>query len=120
MTVKNTVNERFADDVLVMYAGQIVETGVVDDLFENPQMPYAWGLLDSLPRLDDERGAKLRRIQFRIDRKMKAESRADGDPSQLAFLKRARETVERFLNDLDAELAGALPAAFAQALAGDP
>jgi oligopeptide transport system ATP-binding protein len=49
--------------VNVMYAGQIVETGVTDDLFENPQMPYAWGLLDSLPRLDEERGAKLRTIE---------------------------------------------------------
>ena len=49
--------------VNVMYAGQIVETGVVDDLFEEPRMPYAWGLLDSLPRLDEERGARLRTIE---------------------------------------------------------
>ena len=37
------------DRVNVMYAGRIVETGTVDELFENPRMPYAWGLLDSLP-----------------------------------------------------------------------
>jgi oligopeptide transport system ATP-binding protein len=49
--------------VNVMYAGRIVETGMVDDLFDNPQMPYAWGLLDSLPRLDEERGARLRTIE---------------------------------------------------------
>jgi oligopeptide transport system ATP-binding protein len=49
--------------VNVMYAGQIVETGLTDDLFENPRMPYAWGLLDSLPRLDEQRGAKLRTIE---------------------------------------------------------
>ena len=47
----------------VMYAGRIVETGKVDDIFENPQMPYAWGLLDSLPRLDEEKGARLRTIE---------------------------------------------------------
>jgi oligopeptide transport system ATP-binding protein len=47
----------------VMYAGRIVETGVVDQLFENPRMPYAWGLLDSLPRLDDTRGGRLRTIE---------------------------------------------------------
>ncbi len=47
----------------VMYAGRIVETGDVDQLFENPRMPYAWGLLDSLPRLDDVRGARLRTIE---------------------------------------------------------
>ncbi len=51
------------DRVNVMYAGQIVETGTVDQLFENPRMPYAWGLLDSLPRLDDVRGDRLRTIE---------------------------------------------------------
>ncbi len=49
--------------VNVMYAGKIVETGGVDELFDNPQMPYAWGLLDSLPRLDEVRGARLRTIE---------------------------------------------------------
>jgi oligopeptide transport system ATP-binding protein len=51
------------DRVNVMYAGQIVETASVDELFENPQMPYAWGLLDSLPRIDDIRGDRLRTIE---------------------------------------------------------
>jgi peptide/nickel transport system ATP-binding protein len=37
------------DDVVVMYAGKIVERANVDDLFENPQHPYTWGLLGSLP-----------------------------------------------------------------------
>jgi len=47
----------------VMYAGRIVESGTVDHLFENPRMPYSWGLLDSLPRLDDVRGDRLRTIE---------------------------------------------------------
>jgi oligopeptide transport system ATP-binding protein len=51
------------DRVNVMYAGRIVETGSVDTLFENPRMPYAWGLLDSLPRIDDVRGDRLRTIE---------------------------------------------------------
>jgi oligopeptide transport system ATP-binding protein len=51
------------DRVNVMYAGRIVETGTVDELFETPRMPYAWGLLDSLPRLDDVRGDRLRTIE---------------------------------------------------------
>jgi oligopeptide/dipeptide ABC transporter ATP-binding protein len=51
------------DRVNVMYAGRIVETGTVDTLFENPRMPYAWGLLDSLPRIDDIRGDRLRTIE---------------------------------------------------------
>ena len=51
------------DRVNVMYAGQIVETGTVDELFEKPRMPYSWGLLDSLPRIDDVRGDRLRTIE---------------------------------------------------------
>ena len=35
----------------------------VDDIFDNPRMPYAWGLLDSLPRLDEQKGARLRTIE---------------------------------------------------------
>ena len=41
-----------ADDVIVMYAAEIVERGTVDEIFKHPQHPYTWGLLGSLPRLD--------------------------------------------------------------------
>ena len=34
-----------ADRVAVMYAGQIIETGTVDEIFYNPRHPYTWGLL---------------------------------------------------------------------------
>jgi peptide/nickel transport system ATP-binding protein len=46
-----------ADDVIVMYAGKVVERAPVDDIFGHPQHPYAWGLLGSLPRAnaDNER-----------------------------------------------------------------
>jgi peptide/nickel transport system ATP-binding protein len=40
------------DDVLVMYAGRPVEQGEVRDIFRNPQHPYTWGLLASLPRMN--------------------------------------------------------------------
>ena len=40
------------DEVAVMYAGEIVERGPVDALFESPQHPYTIGLLASIPRLD--------------------------------------------------------------------
>ncbi|KRL97014.1 ABC transporter ATP-binding protein [Liquorilactobacillus satsumensis] len=40
-----------ADRVAVMYAGQIVEYGTVDEIFYNPQHPYTWGLLNSMPTL---------------------------------------------------------------------
>ena len=38
-----------ADEVCVMYAGRIVETGTVDDVLEHPMHPYTRGLLDSVP-----------------------------------------------------------------------
>ena len=41
-----------ADEVLVMYAGKVVEKGPVRELFKNPQHPYTRGLLASLPRFD--------------------------------------------------------------------
>ncbi|MGE5858772.1 MAG: ABC transporter ATP-binding protein [Solirubrobacterales bacterium] len=41
-----------ADDVLVMYAANVVEQAEVHDLFNRPQHPYTWGLMGSLPRLD--------------------------------------------------------------------
>jgi peptide/nickel transport system ATP-binding protein len=41
-----------AHDVVVMYAGKVVEQGTVDAIFSAPQHPYTWGLLGSLPRLD--------------------------------------------------------------------
>ena len=44
-----------ADQVLVMYAGQVVEKAGVDDLFRFPQHPYTLGLLGSIPRLDIRR-----------------------------------------------------------------
>jgi peptide/nickel transport system ATP-binding protein len=44
-----------ADDVAVMYAGQIVERAAVSDLFARPEHPYTVGLLGSIPRLDEKR-----------------------------------------------------------------
>jgi oligopeptide/dipeptide ABC transporter ATP-binding protein len=41
-----------ADRVLVMYAGQIVEKGTLEEIFYDPQHPYTWGLMGSLTRLD--------------------------------------------------------------------
>ncbi|MCL2176979.1 MAG: ABC transporter ATP-binding protein [Firmicutes bacterium] len=41
-----------ADRVAVMYAGKIVEQGTADDVFYNPQHPYTWALLASMPDLE--------------------------------------------------------------------
>jgi peptide/nickel transport system ATP-binding protein len=47
------------DQVLVMYGGQCVEKAPVDELFYEPDMPYTWGLLRSMPRVDRDREARL-------------------------------------------------------------
>ncbi|MER2175905.1 MAG: ABC transporter ATP-binding protein [Carnobacterium sp.] len=41
-----------ADRVAVMYAGKIIEIGTVDEIFYNPQHPYTWGLISSMPTLE--------------------------------------------------------------------
>src|SRR6266581_2173676 len=52
-----------ADDVLVMYAGRIVEYGAAEDVFNRPDHPYTWGLLGSMPRLDREQSERLMPIK---------------------------------------------------------
>lgn len=47
------------DQVVVMYGGQCVEKGAVDELFDQPEMPYTWGLLGSMPRMDRVRQERL-------------------------------------------------------------
>ncbi len=43
-----------ADDVVVMYAAEIVEKGTVDEIFKKPRHPYTWGLFGSLPKIDQD------------------------------------------------------------------
>jgi oligopeptide/dipeptide ABC transporter ATP-binding protein len=51
-----------ADDVMVMYAGRVVESGTLDEIFYDPQHPYTWGLLGSLTRVDRPRTERLSQI----------------------------------------------------------
>ena len=51
-----------ADRVAVMYAGQIVETGTVDEIFYDPRHPYTWGLLASMPSLENDEEVELHAI----------------------------------------------------------
>jgi peptide/nickel transport system ATP-binding protein len=53
------VVSEFADRALVMYAGRIVETAAVDELYRDRRMPYTVGLLGSVPRLDAPQGTRL-------------------------------------------------------------
>ncbi len=47
------------DRVCVMYAGKLVESGTIDEIFYTPRMPYTLGLLGSLPRIDQARSERL-------------------------------------------------------------
>jgi len=48
-----------ADEIMVMYAGRVVERGAKRSLFYDPQHPYTWGLLGSIPRLDKPKSELL-------------------------------------------------------------
>jgi peptide/nickel transport system ATP-binding protein len=48
-----------ADEVAVMYAGRVVERGTTATIFDEPQHPYTWGLLRSIPRMSSARDEEL-------------------------------------------------------------
>ncbi len=50
-----------ADEVAVMYAGRIVEQGLVGEIFSNPKMPYTRGLLNSIPTLSQDPTGRVKR-----------------------------------------------------------
>ena len=56
---------RYADRVIVMYAGKIVETSTAVEIYKNPMHPYTIGLLNSVPRLDadDDTRERLEAIE---------------------------------------------------------
>ncbi len=58
-----------ADDVVVMYSGQVVERASVEQLFSNPQHPYTIGLLGSIPKLYSEQ-TRLNAIEGQVPNAM--------------------------------------------------
>ena len=55
-----------SDEVVVMYAGRVVERAPVLELFANPQHAYTKGLMDSIPKLDHEPKTKLKTIPGQV------------------------------------------------------
>ncbi|MDE2968536.1 MAG: ABC transporter ATP-binding protein [Chloroflexota bacterium] len=84
---------RYADRVNVMYAGKIIERGTALDIYENPQHPYTQGLLDSVPRLDEDRKQRLESIEGMPPDLMEL-------PSGCAFRPRCRFAVERCAEEI--------------------
>ena len=50
------------DRLIVMYLGQIVEEGRVEDIFDHPMHPYTMGLMNSIPKLDTAKATRLYQI----------------------------------------------------------
>lgn len=55
-----------ADEIIVMYAGKIVEKGTCREIFYEPQHPYTWALLKSVPRIDYEEKQRLVTIEGNV------------------------------------------------------
>lgn len=53
----------FADRIQIMYAGQIMEEGTAMEIFYQPQHPYTWALLNSVPKLSKQNKQELYTIQ---------------------------------------------------------
>lgn len=60
------VAAEMADRIIIMYAGKIMEIANTFDLFEQPFHPYSLGLLESVPKMDGERGVPLTSIKGSI------------------------------------------------------
>lgn len=76
---------QMADEVAVMYAGRIVESGKAGEVFRRPRHPYTWALLSALPRLDGSQGPL---------RSIKGSPPDLGDlPPECAFLPRCHKAV---------------------------
>ena len=76
-----------ADDVMVMYAGKIVERATCDQIFEKPMHPYTYGLMQCIPKLDDDDTKRLSVIEGMVPS-------FDDMPKGCAFCPRCKEARE--------------------------
>ncbi len=87
-----------ADEVVVIYHGQIMESGTVEDIFRNPQHDYLKALLNAVPNLDmgpDEKLQSLRDIDHIIPKNMDRKSLPD-DPGNAEPLLTVRDLHRTF------------------------
>jgi oligopeptide transport system ATP-binding protein len=90
--------------VVVMYGGRIVEEAPVDDLFADPRHPYTLSLLESVPRLDEPSGRKLRPIEG-LPPKLTSQPTGCSFAPRCRFVKeRCKKEVPRLEPDADGRL----------------
>ena len=104
-----------ADEVAVMYLGQLVERGSVDDIFYAPQHPYTLALLGSIPKLGARRarGQRLTAIEGMVPHPL---NRPTGCP----FNTRCKEAVAGLCDRIDPQLRELTPNHFAACHMRDP
>ncbi|MDO4297680.1 MAG: ABC transporter ATP-binding protein [Lachnospiraceae bacterium] len=76
-----------ADDVMVMYAGKVVEHATCDQIFEKPMHPYTHGLMNCIPKLDDDDSKELSVIEGMVPS-------FDDMPKGCAFCPRCPEAMD--------------------------
>ena len=76
-----------ADDVMVMYAGKVVEHATCDQIFEKPMHPYTYGLMNCIPKLDDDDTKELSVIEGMVPS-------FDDMPKGCAFCPRCPEAMD--------------------------
>ena len=86
-----------ADEVIVMYAGHLVEHNSVEEIFANPTQPYTIGLLGAVPRVDQKRTRRLTPISKPTMDMLIAEEKS-GDTSDMMGLEAESETVRALLH----------------------
>ena len=86
-----------ADEVIVMYAGHLVEHNSVEEIFAHPTQPYTIGLLGAVPRVDQKRTRRLTPISKPTMDMLMAEEES-GDDSTMMGLEAESETVRSLLH----------------------
>lgn len=86
-----------ADEVIVMYAGHLVEHNSVEEIFTHPTQPYTIGLLGAVPRVDQKRTRRLTPISKPTMDMLMAEEKS-GDTSDMMGLEAESETVRALLH----------------------
>ena len=107
---------KYADEIMVLYAGRIVEQGEKKSVLENPIHPYTQGLIDSIPRISGERLKRLRTIKGFSPERLQTDIKSEN----CIFSDRCKHAQEIcFIKSPDAELIDSSGVHFAKCFLAD-